>query len=267
MSEPGIGDNGLVQARRVIGYQFDLAWEDASRNEAIVDAWLESRRPEPGSLVVLPEMFSSGFSMNTEVVAQPARGSTEQRLSGFARRHGIWLVGGLAVRQPEGNANEAVVWGPDGAEVVRYRKQRPFTPGGESTAYRAGDRPVVFDWQGFRVAPYICYDLRFPELFREATARWRPELFVVIASWPDKRVQHWLRLAQARAIEGQAYVVGVNRTGRDPFHGYPGRSVVVDPMGEIVADAGGVDGAVEASLEEAPLREYRAKLPFLDDQR
>lgn len=267
VSGAGIGDNRTVQVRRVIGYQFDLAWEDASRNEATVEAWLESRRPEPGALVVLPEMFSSGFSLNTSVVAQPAQGTTERRLSGLARRHGIWLVGGLAVRQPEGSTNEAVVWGPEGAEVVRYRKQRPFSPGGESAAYRAGDEPAVFEWQDFRVAPFICYDLRFPELFRAATARWRPELFVVIASWPDKRVAHWLRLAQARAIEGQCYVVGVNRTGQDPSHAYAGRSVVIDPMGDIVADAGGEDGAVEAILEEGPLREYRAKLPFLDDQR
>ena len=127
VSGAGIGDNRTVQVRRVIGYQFDLAWEDASRNEATVEAWLESRRPEPGALVVLPEMFSSGFSLNTAVVAQPAQGATERRLSGLARRHGIWLVGGLAVRRPEGSTNEAVVWGPEGAEVVRYRKQRPVS--------------------------------------------------------------------------------------------------------------------------------------------
>lgn len=262
-----IGENGRVQTRRAIGFQFDLAWEDASRNEATVEAWLDARRPEAGSLVVLPEMFSSGFSMKTELVALPPGGPTERRMAEAARKHGIWLVGGLAVRHFEGCANEAVVWGPDGKEAVRYRKQRPFTPGGESAAYRSGDGPVVFDWGGFRVVPFVCYDLRFPELFREATGRWRPEVFVVIASWPEKRVAHWVRLLQARAIEGQAYVVGVNRTGTDPFHTYPGRSVIVDPMGEIVADAGAADGAVEADLEEAPLREYRSKLPFLDDQR
>jgi predicted amidohydrolase len=256
-----------VQALRVIGYQFDLAWEDAARNVAMVEAWLLERRPQPGSLVVLPEMFSSGFTMNPGAVAQPEQEATETRMADWARQYGVWLVGGLAVRQSDRSTNEAVVVGPDGRVTVRYRKQRPFTPGGETSCYAAGHEPVVFDWNGLRVAPFICYDLRFPELFREATARWRPELYVVIASWPDKRVSHWLRLLQARAIEGQAYVLGVNRTGSDPSHRYPGRSVVVDPMGEIVADAGPSAGVAEAMLDLPTLREYRSKLPFLDDQR
>lgn len=255
-----------MQARRVIGYQFDLAWEDALRNEAKVESWLAARRPEADSLVVLPEMFSTAFTMNTGAVAQPEDGPTETRLAGWARQYGIWLVAGLAVRQGAQSTNEAVVWGPDGARVTRYRKQRPFTPGGEAACYARGAEPTAFFWQGFRVAPFICYDLRFPELFREATARWRPELFVVIASWPDKRVAHWRKLLQARAIEGQAYVVGVNRTGSDPSFVYPGSSIVVDPMGEILADAGSSEGTAEAILGEAELREYRSKLPFLDDQ-
>ncbi len=262
-----MGQNTRVQARRVIGYQYDLVWEDAVRNRAEVGAWLDARRPEAGTLVVLPEMFASGFSMNAGVVAEPPGGGVERSMAEVARRHGIWLLAGLAVRHGEGAANEAVGWGPDGVEVVRYRKQRLFTPGGEPAAYLAGTGPAVFEWAGFRVAPFICYDLRFPELFREATRRWRPELYVVIASWPEKRVSHWTRLLQARAIEGQAYVVGVNRTGADPYHAYPGGSVVVDPMGEIVAECGRAPGAVEAVLEEAPLREYRAGLRFLDDQR
>lgn len=256
-----------VQAPRVIGYQFDLVWEDASRNEALVESWLERRRPEPGSLVVLPEMFSSGFTMNAASVAQPEQGGTELRIADWARRYEVWVVGGLAVRQSERSTNEAVVVGPDGLVQVRYRKQRPFTPGGEASCYAAGHEPVVFHWNGLRVAPFICYDLRFPELFREATARWRPELYVVIASWPDKRVSHWLKLLQARAIEGQAYVLGVNRTGSDPEYPYPGRSVVVDPMGEIVADAGPSAGVAEALLDIPTLRDYRSRLPFLDDQR
>lgn len=255
-----------MQTRRVVGFQFDLVWEEPPQNEAIVEAWLAARRPEAGSLLVLPEMFSTGFTMEPDRTAQSMDGSTEGRVSGWARKYGVWILGGLAVRQPQGFANEAVVWGPDGARVTRYRKQRPFSPGGESACYTRGSDPVVFAWGELQVSPFICYDLRFPELFREATARWRPELFVVIASWPDKRVAHWLKLLQARAIEGQAYVVGVNRTGRDPQHSYSGHSVVVDPLGDIIADAATADGAVEAVLDPTALREYRTKLPFLDDQ-
>ena len=260
-------ENSRVHAPRVLGYQFDLAWGDASRNVKVVEAWLEERRPEAGTLVVLPEMFSSGFSMDTARIAEPPDGLTEQALSRIAHRFGVWLVGGLAVRHPFGCTNEAVVWGPGGEEIVRYRKQRPFSPGGEADAYIAGDSPAVFTWAGVRVSPFICYDLRFPELFREATSRWRPELFVVIASWPDKRTEHWVKLLQARAIEGQAYVLGVNRTGTDPEFQYPGRSLVANPMGEVVADAGSAAGGAEATLDLETLRTYRSKLPFLADLR
>jgi predicted amidohydrolase len=144
---------------------------------------------------------------------------------------------------------------------------RPFTVGGESLHYLAGERPATFEWAGCRVAPLICYDLRFPELFRASTAQCKPELFVVIASWPEKRILHWQRLLQARAIENQAYVVGVNRVGTDPYYAYCGRSLVADPQGEILADAGGAEGVVSAELDLEALRKYREGLPFLDDIR
>lgn len=256
-----------MQAPRVLGFQFDLAWQDATRNVKIVEAWLETRQPAPGTLVVLPEMFSSGFSMDTDRIAEPPDGATERALAGFAMRWKVWLVAGLAVRHPFGCTNEAVVWGPSGEGIVRYRKQRPFAPGGEAAAFVAGHEPVVFTWAGLRVAPFICYDLRFPELFRIATSRWRPELFLVMASWPDRRTEHWVKLLQARAIEAQAYVLGVNRVGKDPEFTYPGRSLVANPMGEVVADAGSAAGAVEADLDLESLRAYRVKLPFLADLR
>jgi predicted amidohydrolase len=142
---------------------------------------------------------------------------------------------------------------------------RPFRPGGEAQHYAAGERPITFRWGDCVVAPFICYDLRFPELFRQVTGTDRPELFVVIASWPEKRVIHWVRLLQARAIENQAYVIGVNRVGTDPFYAYSGRSLIVDYNGEILADAGQKEGFIGATLEFESLRKYRQGLPFLDD--
>ena len=117
------------------------------------------------------------------------------------------------------------------------------------------------------IAPFVCYDLRFPELFRSVAATHRPDLFVVIASWPEKRLTHWLRLLQARAIENQAYVVGVNRVGADPFYQYPGRSVIVDFNGEFLADAGDKEGCIQAAIDLEVLRKYRQGLPFLDDMK
>ena len=248
----------------VVGLQLDLAWENAAENRERAALWLDKATPEAGSLVVLPEMFSSGFTMAPERVAEAAGGSTEQWLAHAARERRIHLVAGLARRVADGFVNEAVVFDTGGVEVASYRKRRLFRPGGEHQHYSAGVQPTVFGWEGIRVALFICYDLRFPALFLSA-ARERPELLVVIASWPDRRVNHWMKLLQARAIENQAYVLGVNRTGADPTHRYPGRSLLVNPWGEPVGDAGEGEGWVEGKLDLSSLRDYRAKLPFLED--
>ena len=142
---------------------------------------------------------------------------------------------------------------------------RPFTPGGENDHYTAGERPVIFAWDDCTVSPFICYDLRFPEIFREAAAAHRPELFLVIANFPEKRIGHWVSLLQARAIENQAYVVGVNRVGSDPYYAYNGRSLMIDPHGQVLADAGEREGFISARLDLAGLRKYREGLPFLAD--
>ncbi|MGC4042746.1 MAG: nitrilase-related carbon-nitrogen hydrolase [Armatimonas sp.] len=154
---------------------------------------------------------------------------------------------------------------PRALSLASIEKPRPFVPGGE--IYTPGTEPAVFSWNGANVAPFVCYDLRFPELFREAARRWQPEILVVIASWPEARVSHWLALLQARAIENQAFVIGVNRTGTDPYFRYPGRSVVYEYSGACLADAGEGEGVTRATLDLSTLREYRARLPFLKDLR
>ena len=163
--------------------------------------------------------------------------------------------------------NKALIFSPAGDLLAFYAKMQPFTPGGEHEHYQAGQKPVAFRWGGCAVSPFICYDLRFPEIFREAASVHRPEVFLVIANWPAKRIQHWERLLQARAIENQAYVAGVNRLGSDPYYTYPGRSLIIDPQGEILADAGDSEGCIRAQLDLAVLRQYRTGLPFLDDMR
>jgi predicted amidohydrolase len=163
--------------------------------------------------------------------------------------------------------NKALLFTPQGELGGFYAKRRPFTPGGESEHYIAGEKTAVFNLPGCRVAPLICYDLRFPELFRASAATHQPELFVVIANWPQKRILHWTRLLQARAIENQAFVVGVNRVGTDPFYIYTGHSSIVDFNGDILQDAGETDGFIGVTLDLATLRKYREGLPFLKDLR
>jgi len=250
----------------VLAVQYDIAWENKPANFEKVRQLLRAAHPEKGSLAALPEMFATGFSMDTGKVAENYGGETEKFLAGLSRELGLWLVGGAPMRGRDGRArNKALVFSPAGELAAFYAKMHPFTPGGEPTHYTAGDHPVSFKCADWQVAPFVCYDLRFPEIFRQAAAAHRPELFVVIANWPEKRIGHWVRLLQARAIENQAYVVGVNRIGTDPHYQYPGRSLIVDPQGEILADAGDREGTIAAALDLATLRNYREGLPFLDD--
>ena len=252
----------------IVGLQFDIAWENKPANFATVRRLLAQAAPQRGSLVVLPEMFGTGFSMNVAQVAEAYGGETEQFLAATAKEYGIHLLAGAAMRGRDDRArNKALVFSPAGELIAFYAKMRPFTPGGEKEHYTAGEHPVTFKWNESTVSPFVCYDLRFPELFREAAAAHRPELFVVIASWPDKRIHHWVALLQARAIENQAYVIGVNRIGTDPFYTYRGRSLIVDPQGTILADAGSAEVIVSAQLDLANLRKYREGLPFLADMK
>jgi len=253
---------------KVVCVQLDIAWENKAANFERVRRLLVESAPEKGSVVLLPEMFATGFSMNVEAVAEPYGGQTEQFLSSAAKEFGVCLVAGAAMRGRDGRArNKALVFSPAGELLAFYAKMRPFTPAGEPDHYVAGARPVAFRWSDCTISPFICYDVRFPEIFRQAAAAHGPELFVVIANFPEKRIQHWVLLLQARAIENQAYVAGVNRVGSDPFYAYGGRSLIIDPHGDILADAGRREGCIRADLDLAGLRKYRQGLPFLADMK
>lgn len=247
--------------------QFDIAWEDRHANFARVRHLLGSAGIEPGSLVVLPEMFAVGFSMNVACVAEDESRPTERFLARLAQDLNSHVIGGLVTRGPDGRGrNQAAVYAPTGAEQARYTKMHPFTFGGESEHYIAGSAPTLVSIQGFRVAPFICYDLRFPEIFRAAAAA-GAELFPVIANWPQTRIGHWVTLLQARAIENQAYVIGVNRTGCDPRYTYTGRSLIVDPHGTILAESDGSETTLSATLDRDALLAYRRDFPALQDLR
>lgn len=252
----------------VLGLQFDIAWENKPANFGKVRSLLTKASPEKGSLVVLPEMFATGFSMNTSHVAEPYGSETEMFLSEVAKHFGVYLIGGAPMKAKDGRSrNKALCFSPDGKLIAWYAKMRPFTPGGEAEHYTAGQRTAIFSWGECHVSPFVCYDLRFPELFREAAAAHRPELFAVIASWPNKRIHHWTRLLQARAIENQAYIIGVNRIGTDPYYEYSGQSAIVDPDGNLIAEAGDRETCIKTDLNLENLTKYRSGLPFLADMK
>ncbi|HXH04513.1 MAG TPA: carbon-nitrogen family hydrolase [Candidatus Competibacteraceae bacterium] len=252
---------------QVIALQLDIVWENKAANHDKVRALLERARPEPSALVVLPEMFATGFSMKVTRIDEGEERPSERFLAALAQEFGVYVTGGLVNRAPDRRGlNQSLTFDPEGREVARYDKMHPFSFAKEDQHYAAGSTPLTFPWQGFSVCPVICYDLRFPELFRAGT-RLGAEIFTVIANWPARREQHWLTLLQARAIENQAYVVGVNRAGNDPWLHYSGRSLIVDPKGEIIADAGAAEGAISALLDRAALSAWRAEFPALHDMR
>ena len=245
--------------------QINSVWEDRTANHAKARQLIASANPQPGSLIILPETFSTGFSMNLAVTAEPEKGPTEQLLREMAAQYQSCVIGGVVTSTSNGHGmNQALAIAPDGSVLTRYTKNHPFSQGGENQVHLAGSGVGQFEWQGLRIAPLICYDLRFPELARCAI-RAGAEALVFIAAWPAKRIQHWVTLLQARAIENQACVIGVNRCGTDPEFTYTGRSLVVDPHGIIIADAAEQERVISAQIDPAIVREWRSQFPALRD--
>ena len=243
----------------VAALQLDIVWEDKPANHDKVRSMLSSAPPLPGTLVVLPEMFATGFGMNVPAVNDD-NGTTQRFLADVAKEYRVNVLAGI-VRE---RRNEAVLFDAEGREKGRYAKTHLFSCAGETEHFIAGTEPRVWDCDKFRLAPIICYDLRFPELFRTCL-RQGANLFAVIANWPTPRLDHWLTLLKARAIENQAYVIGVNRCGHDPNVPYPGHSQIISPLGEVVADAGDTEGTIRAELDFAALQAYRKEFPALQD--
>ncbi len=247
-------------------FQLDTSWEDVEANlEALREA-VDSADPIGGSLLVFPEMATAGFSMDAEKIGETDDGPSMQFFSGLAKGRSAFVVAGIPLREGRGISNAAVCFGPDGSEVARYRKMRPFPLVREDTHYLAGEETAVFEFGAWKVSPFVCYDLRFPELFRDAMKK-GAEAFVVIANWPSKRVEHWKALLRARAIENQAYAIGVNRCGSDPNFSFPGSSIIFDPMGDVVACAGGDVETISTTLDRELFETWRKEFPALRDAR
>lgn len=251
----------------VAGVQLDIAWEDKVANHAKVRDLVAAAKLPKGALVLLPEMFATGFSMNVSGIAEAPGGMTEAFFASLAMEQGVYVAGGVVVRAPDGRGlNQSLTVGPDGAVVARYSKIHPFSYAGETNHYAPGTETLTYSWGGASVSPFVCYDLRFPEVFRNA-AKKGAQVLTVIANWPEPREAHWLALLKARAIENQAFVVGVNRCGRDPKLAYSGRGQVIDPRGNILADGGNGEGVFSAELDLASLLQYRKDFPALQDMR
>lgn len=240
--------------------QFDPLWEDEAENLARLGPLIAEAASGGAAIVALPEMCTTGFSMNP-----PKGDATNQALASYARTHGAGIIAGHASCAP-GCENLASAYDGTGRRVARYSKINPFTMAQEHMRYASGRQAVAFELAGLRASAFICYDLRFPEVARSvATA---VDAIFYLANWPASRALHWTILLRARAIENQCYVIGVNRTGVDGAGiAYEGGSVVYGPSGEPVAECGSGAGVYHFEIEPRTVAKARADYPFLRDMK
>jgi predicted amidohydrolase len=244
--------------------QTDIAWEDVPENHRRAATMLAEAASGGARLAILPEMFNTGFSMDSRRIAQSPGGPSESFLLAQAKALNLWILASIPESGEPAPRNMALLVSPKGA-VTRYAKIHPFSYAGEHEHYAAGDRVVTADVEGVRVTPFVCYDLRFPEPFRAAAAE--TDLFAVVANWPDERREHWRALLRARAIENQAYVAGVNRVGDGGRLHYAGDSAAISPLGETLAEGGDKEKILFADVEPSAVQRLRSRFPALSDRR
>ncbi len=253
---------------RIAAVQHDIDWCDRTATFARVEPLVAAAAAAGARLILLPEMFSTGFAVGEEI-AEPEGGPSSTFLVESARRHGVWM-GGSCPELPEpvdGDPrpyNSFVLAAPDGM-VHRYRKIHPFTFAGEDRHFRGGDQWVTVEVEGLRVSLFVCYDLRFANEFWALAPD--TDVYLVPASWPAARRHHWRSLLVARAIENQAYVVGCNRVGSGGGLDYAGDSAIVDPLGEVLAGAAGTESLLIADVSAERVAEVRQQFRFLPDRR
>jgi len=243
----------LVQAR--------LRWRDPQRNREHLEKLLEAA-PADLDLAVLPETFTTGFLGDADLPEEGMDGPTVAWMRQLAERKGCALAGSAVITESGQRFNRLLFVSPNG-EVAHYDKRHLFAFGGENRRYTAGRERVIVDYLGWRINLQICYDLRFPAWCRN---REDYDLMLLVANWPSKRVRHWSALLEARAIENQSWVIGVNRVGEDG-NGmqYPGCSVVHDPLGECVANLGDQEACRSVALDLEAVAQIRAQFPFQAD--
>jgi predicted amidohydrolase len=247
---------------RFAAIQFDIVWEDKVANHAIIERLLDDANVPAGTFVVLPEMGDTGFSFNLDRIVDER--SIEWGM-GVARDRGIHIQLGHVTRgRDHRGRNCATVINSRGEGAGQYQKVHPFSYGREIEHFSGGDHLLLVDAGHCSICPLICYDLRFPELWRVA-ARKGAQVFTIGASWPAARQRHWRSLLIARAIENQAFVIAVNRTGRDPHLEYEGGSAIIGPTGEILAEAQREAAVLQAEIDIESLLSWRSTFPALHD--
>lgn len=240
--------------------QSDLIWHDASANRANFEKMIDQMADDV-ELVLLPEMFTTGFTMNPEVVAETMHGNTINWMTKIAAAKQTAIAGSMVISENEKNYNRFIWINPDGS-LHKYDKRHLFNPAGEGEVYTSGNDKSIVSYKGLRFCLNICYDLRFPAWSRN---REDFDCLIYVASWPSTRILHWQTLLRARAIENQCYVLAVNRLGVDEngFH-YNGHSAVISFDGTTLIENTN-PGILYATINKSSMNQYKEKLPFFRD--
>ncbi len=247
---------------KITTFQAYLFWENIDKNLQNLNLRLSSIR-EKTDLIILPEMFSTGFSMNVETLAEEMGGKTMQWMQQQAKRFACVITGSIIIKENGKYYNRLIWMRPDGS-YEKYDKRHLFGLGKEDTAYTAGSERLIVELNDWKICPVICYDLRFPVWLRNTGGEY--DLLLVIANWPERRSGHWRALLPARAVENQAFVIGVNRVGHDGNEIYhSGDSMCIDPNGKTVYYKPNDEDLYTFSISKDEVIKSRRAYPFLKD--
>lgn len=243
--------------------QADLLWESPEENRKKLEALILDA-DKTGDLILLPEMFTTGFTMNAKLYAEPPQGTTTKWMQKIAIQKQAVVVGSIIVNDNGSFFNRLVAVGPDGI-LAEYDKRHLFRMATEHEHYSPGQNKTIFQWKGWKICPLVCYDLRFPVWSRnhiDAKGTAEYDLLLYVANWPVRRVHHWKTLLNARAIENQCYVAGLNRFGTDGAgFSYTGDSQIVDFSGAILASSTNIESVFSWTINKEKLEEYRRAFP------
>ncbi|MCO6496078.1 MAG: amidohydrolase [Chitinophagaceae bacterium] len=245
--------------------QSTLAWEDADANLRHFEEKIDSIG-ERTELIVLPEMFSTGFSMSPEKLAETMDGKTVNWMKRVAHKKQAVITGSVIIND-EGHYYNRLIWMLPNGQYGYYNKRHLFSYADEHNHYSPGDKKLTGSLKGWKINLQVCYDLRFPVWNRQPPEKEnRYDILINVASWPDKRRTMWRTLLTARAIENQCFVIGVNRVGIDGNgHGYAGDSLIIDPLGNILVDLGSDEKIVTHTFHKEDMEKVRSHFPFLED--
>jgi omega-amidase len=247
---------------KITVYQGYLFWENIDKNLQNISLRLSNIR-EKTNLIILPEMFNTGFTMNAQALGEPMGGKTTQWMQKTAQKFDCVVTGSLIIKEDDKFYNRLLWVKPDGS-YEHYDKRHLFTLAKEDDTYTPGTKKLIVELKGWKICPVICYDLRFPVWLRNVDEEY--DLLMIVANWPEKRALHWRTLIPARAVENQAYVIGVNRVGHDGNEVYhSGDSTCIDPNGNVVYYKRDEEDVYTFSIIGDEVKKARRAMPFLKD--